>query len=162
MDHMLTHLSLHGLFDLRMIARGDLQVDPHHTIEDIAITLGQAFRQALGERQGITRMASVHVPMDDTLALVAVDFSGRAYTVFEANWIAPSVGGIPSTLFEHFFSSFASAAGCNLHAKILYSRDDHHQVEALFKALARALNMATRINIHRAGQVPSTKGTLVA
>lgn len=161
LDHMLTHLAFHGHFDLTVNARGDLQVDPHHTIEDIALTLGQAFRQALGERHGIRRMASAHVPMDDTLALVAIDFSGRPYTVFEADWIASSVGGIPSTLFEHFFLSFANSAGCNLHAKIFYSHDDHHQAEALFKALARVLYIATRVDSIREDQVPSTKGTLV-
>jgi imidazoleglycerol-phosphate dehydratase len=160
LDHMLTHLAVHGLFDLSVQATGDLHIDNHHTMEDVALTLGQAFDQALGDRKGIIRMGDCFAPMDETLAHVAVDLSGRPYTVFQADWHDPSVGNIPTTLFAHFFESFAVTSRCNLHARILYGRDDHHQAEALFKALARALDMATQMDPRRAGVVPSTKGTL--
>jgi imidazoleglycerol-phosphate dehydratase len=159
LDHMLTHLAVHGLFDLEVHAHGDLHIDVHHTLEDVALTLGSAFSKALGERSGITRMGTATAPMDETLATVSVDCSGRPYTVFQAEWNAPEVGGIPVTLFAHFFESFAVNAGINLHASVLYGRDDHHKAEALFKALARALDAATRIDPRRLG-VPSTKGTL--
>ena len=119
-----------------------------------------AFRQALGERKGITRMGSFIVPMDESLARVVVDFSGRPYAVFKGEWTLPSVGGIPNTLFAHFFESFAQTAGCNLHTDIEYGRDDHHKAEALFKAFGRALDQAVRIDLRRAGNVPSSKGIL--
>jgi imidazoleglycerol-phosphate dehydratase len=159
-DHMLTHLAVHGLFDLDIHAQGDLHIDVHHTVEDVALAIGESFRQALGERQGIVRMGSAYVPMDEALAFVAVDLSGRPYTVFEGSWHSPDVGGIPTSLFQHFLESFAANARCNLHARLLYGRDDHHQAEALFKALARALDAATSLDPRRAGSVPSTKGTL--
>jgi len=160
LDHMLHHLAVHGLFDLELQARGDLHVDPHHTLEDCALALGQAFDQALGSRQGIVRMASYYVPMDDALAFIAVDLSGRPYTVIQAEWTAPLLGNIPTSLFLHFFESLAVTARCNLHARLLYGRDDHHKVEALFKALARALEAATRLDPRRGEVVPSTKGRL--
>jgi imidazoleglycerol-phosphate dehydratase len=160
LDHMLTHLAVHGLFDLDIHARGDLHVDVHHTVEDIALALGESFRQALGDRQGIVRMASTYVPMDEAMAFVAVDLSGRPYTVFEGSWHSPQVGGIPTSLFQHFLESFATNARCNLHARLVSGRDDHHQAEALFKALARALDAAASLDPRRAGSVPSTKGTL--
>jgi imidazoleglycerol-phosphate dehydratase len=160
LDHMLTHLAVHGLFDLNVQARGDLHIDPHHTVEDVALAVGQAFDQALGDRKGIVRMADSFVPMDETLAHVAIDLSGRPYAVIQASWHTPYVGNIPTTLFAHFFESFAVTARCNLHARILYGRDDHHQAEALFKAWARALDAATRIDQRRASDIPSTKGTL--
>jgi imidazoleglycerol-phosphate dehydratase len=160
MDHMLTHLAVHGLFDLSVQARGDLEVDAHHTIEDIALVLGQTFDQALGDRKGIFRMADCFTPMDETLAHVAIDLSGRPYAVIQAEWQTPYIGNIPTTLFPHFFESFAITARCNLHARILYGRDDHHQAEALFKAWARALDQATQIDPRRANSIPSTKGTL--
>jgi imidazoleglycerol-phosphate dehydratase len=160
LDHMLAHLAVHGLFDITLKAVGDLHVDPHHTVEDVALCLGQAFDQALNDRKGIVRMAHAYAPMDETLAFVAVDFSGRPYTVMQAEWHTPAVGGIPTSLIPHFFESFAVTARCTLHARILYGRDDHHQAEALFKALARALDAATQIDPRRAGQVPSTKGNL--
>ena len=160
LDHMLTHLAVHGLFDLTVQAKGDLEVDNHHTVEDIAIVLGQAFDQALGDRRGIFRMADCFAPMDETLAHVAVDLSGRPYAVIQAAWHTPYVGHIPTTLFPHFFESFAVTARCNLHARVLYGRDDHHQAEALFKAWARALDQATQIDPRRAKDIPSTKGTL--
>ena len=159
LDHMLTHLAMHGLFDLTVNAGGDLQVDEHHTVEDVALVLGQAFAEALGDKKGIVRMGSAYAPMDETLAFVALDLSGRPYCVVEAEWAAPSVGGIATSLFAHFFESFAVTARCNLHARVLYGRDDHHKAEALFKAFARALDDATRLDPRREG-VPSTKGTL--
>ena len=162
LDHMLTHIAVHGLFDLDVQAQGDLHIDVHHTVEDVALALGQAFAQALGDRAGIVRMAAAYAPMDETLARVAVDLSGRPYAVIEANWHAPSVGNIPTTLFPHFLESFAMTARCNLHAQVLAGRDDHHQAEALFKALARALDAATQIDPRRGGVIPSTKGTLNA
>ena len=160
LDHMLVQVAVHGLFDLSLRAEGDLQIDPHHTLEDVALSLGLAFRQALGERKGIVRMAVFAVPMDESLARVVVDFSGRPYAVFSGEWTLPMVGGIPNTLFAHFFESFAQTAGCNLHTEIIYGRDDHHKAEALFKAFGRALDQAVRIDPRRAGAVPSSKGIL--
>jgi imidazoleglycerol-phosphate dehydratase len=160
LDHMLTHLAVHGLFDLSVLARGDLEVDTHHTVEDIALVLGQAFDQALADRKGIFRMADCFAPMDETLAHVAVDLSGRPYAIIQAEWHTPYVGNIPTTLFPHFLESFAITARCNLHARVVYGRDDHHQAEALFKALARALDQATQIDRRRTNDIPSTKGTL--
>ena len=160
LDHMLTHLAVHGLFDLFIQARGDLEVDTHHTMEDVALVLGQAFDVALGDRKGVIRMAHAFAPMDETLAHVAVDLSGRPYAVIQAEWHTPYIGNIPTTLFPHFFESFSVTARCNLHARILYGRDDHHQAEALFKAWARALDTATQLDPRRAGAIPSTKGTL--
>jgi imidazoleglycerol-phosphate dehydratase len=160
LDHMLDHVAVHGLFDLTLSARGDLHIDSHHTIEDCALALGQAFAQALGERKGIGRMGSAYVPMDEALAFVALDLSGRPYAVFEAEWRAPMIGQLPASLVGHFFESLAMAARMNLHARVLYSRDDHHQAEALFKALGRALDAASQLDPRRAGAVPSTKGTL--
>lgn len=160
LDHMLHHIAVHGLFDLALQAHGDLDVDPHHTVEDCALVLGQAFDQALGDRSGIVRMGQGTVPMDDALALVVIDLSGRPYTVVQADWHTPYIGGIPTSLFPHFFESFAVTARCNLHARILAGRDDHHQAEALFKALGRALDQATRIDPRRGQSIPSTKGTL--
>ena len=160
LDHMLTHLAVHGMFDLTIQAKGDLHVDVHHTLEDVALAIGQAFDAALADRRGIIRMGDCFAPMDESLAHVAVDLSGRPYAVIQAEWHTPYVGNIPTTLFPHFFESFSATARCNLHARVLYGRDDHHQAEALFKAGARALDIATRIDPRRAGEVPSTKGTL--
>lgn len=159
-DHMLTHIAVHGLFDLEVKAQGDLEVDFHHTIEDCAIVLGQAIDKALENRQGITRMASAYIPMDEALAFVALDLSGRPYPVIQAEWRTPAIHGIPTSLFTHFFESLAMNMRANLHARTLYGRDDHHQAEALFKALGRALCEATRIDPRRLGNIPSTKGTL--
>ena len=159
LDHMLHHIAVHGLFDLTIKAVGDLHVDEHHTIEDVALVLGQAFAEALGDKKGIVRTAHAYVPMDETLALVALDLSGRPYSVIEVEWRTPAVGGITTTLFEHFFESFAVTARCNLHARVLYGRDDHHKAEALFKALGRALDAATQDDPRRV-VIPSTKGTL--
>ena len=160
LDHMLSHVAVHGLFDLELKARGDLHVDIHHTMEDCALVLGQAFDQALGDRAGIVRMGSAYVPMDESLAFVCVDLSGRPYSVVQAEWNGPNVGDIPTSLFPHFLESFAVTSRSNLHARILYGRDNHHQAEALFKALGRALEAATRVEPRRIGSIPSTKGSL--
>lgn len=160
LDHMLAHIAVHGLFDLTVKAKGDLHIDVHHTVEDVALALGAGFDQALGDRKGIVRMGSFYVPMDETLAFVALDLSGRSYAVIEAEWGMAPVGDIPTSLFPHFFESFAITSRSNLHARILYGRDDHHKAEALFKALARALDAATRLDPRRAGNIPSTKGNL--
>jgi imidazoleglycerol-phosphate dehydratase len=160
LDHMMNHLAVHGLFDLSLQAKGDLHIDLHHTVEDVALALGQTFDKALDDRKGIVRMGDCFAPMDETLAHVAIDLSGRPYSVIQAEWHTPYIGNIPTTLFHHFFESFAITARCNLHGRVLYGRDDHHQAEALFKAWARALDAATQIDSRRAGIVPSTKGTL--
>jgi len=160
LDHLLTHVAVHGLFDLTVKAAGDLHIDAHHTIEDTALVLGQALAEALGDKKGIVRMGSAYVPMDEALAFVAVDLSGRPYAVVEAAWHGPAVGQFPTSLVAHFVESFAVTAKANVHARILYGRDDHHQAEALFKALGRALDAATQIDPRRTGSVPSTKGTL--
>jgi len=160
LDHMLAHLAMHGLFDLTLKATGDLHVDSHHTVEDAALCLGQAFAEALGDKKGLVRMAHAYIPMDESLAFVAVDLSGRPYTVVQAEWHTPLVGGVATSLIPHFFESFATAARCTVHARLLYGRDDHHQAEALFKALGRALDAATQIDPRRAGMIPSTKGIL--
>jgi len=160
LDHMLAHLAVHGLFDLTVQASGDLHIDPHHMVEDVALTLGQAFDRALGDRAGIVRIGSATVPMDEALAFVAVDLSGRPYAVTEMAWAGPAVGGLPVTLIPHFFESLAITARANVHARVLYGRDGHHKAEALFKALGRALDGATRPDPRRRGAVPSTKGTL--
>lgn len=160
LDHMLSHLAVHGLFDLTLAAQGDLHVDAHHTVEDIALALGSAFDQALGDRRGIVRMGAAYVPMDESLGFVAVDLSGRPYAVIQVEWSGPSVGTIPVTLLTHFFESFAVAARANVHTRVLYGRDDHHKAEALFKALGRALDVATQLDPRRGAAIPSTKGVL--
>ncbi len=160
LDHMLHHVAVHGLFDLSITASGDLEVDPHHLVEDVAISLGQALDAALGDRRGITRMGMAMVPMDDTLVRVVIDLSGRPYPVFDADFTAPAVGGIPSSLFRHVFESIAFNGRLNLHAAVLYGYDDHHKAEALFKALGRALAEAVALDPRRG--MPSTKGTLTA
>ena len=161
LDHMLTLFAGHGLFDVSVSAAGDLHIDDHHTAEDVMICLGKAVDQALGSRQGITRTAHSFVPMDESLALVAIDLSGRPYCVFEADFVTPALGQLSTDLLFHLFESFAIHARMNLHAKVFYGRNDHHKVEALFKALARALDAATQLDPRR-GDVPSTKGTLTA
>jgi imidazoleglycerol-phosphate dehydratase len=158
-DHMLTHVAHHGLFDLTVRTEGDLHVDPHHTIEDVAIVLGRAIDQALGERVGIARMGCACVPMDEALARVVIDLSGRPYAVVEAEFSAPSIGQMPTSLVAHVLESLAVHARMNLHAHVLYGRDDHHKAEALFKALGRALRQAVAPDPRRTG-VASTKGTL--
>jgi len=160
LDHLLRHVAVHGLLDLQLTAQGDLEVDSHHTVEDCALALGRAIDQALGERAGIVRIASAYAPMDETLAFVSLDLSGRAYAVVQVEWHSPAIGSLPTSLVTHFLESLAAAARCNLHARVLYGRDDHHQAEALFKALGRALDEAARLDPRRQGMIPSTKGSL--
>lgn len=159
-DHMLEQIAVHGLFDLTLKAEGDLQIDPHHTVEDCGLVLGTAFRQALGDKAGIVRTASAFVPMDEALGQLIVDFSGRPYSVVKTAWSSTSVGGMPTSLLEHFFESFATASASNLHLIVHYGRDNHHMAEALFKAMARAISAAVQIDPRRSGSIPSTKGVL--
>jgi imidazoleglycerol-phosphate dehydratase len=156
-DHLLAQLAQHGLFDIKLSATGN---DQHHLIEDVAICLGKAFGEALGQKQGIVRMANAFVPMDDALAVVVVDISGRGYTVLDLPFADNDMAGFPTDLIRHFLESFTLEARLNLHAKILYGANDHHKAEALFKALGRALDAATRIDKRLAGELPTTKGLL--
>lgn len=161
LDHMLTLLAGHGLFDLAVTCQGDLHIDDHHTAEDVFICLGRALDQALGDRAGIVRTAHSYVPMDESLARVAIDLGGRPYCIFEADFVTPKVGELGTDLIFHLFESLAIHGRLNLHAHVLYGRNDHHKVEALFKALARALDAAAQRDPRRIG-APSTKGTLTA
>lgn len=159
LDHMLTALAVHGLFDLTVQATGDLHIDSHHTIEDVGIVLGQAIDQALRGRVGIQRMGSAYVPMDEALAFVALDISGRAHTIFSATWATPAIGQFPTDLVHHFFESVAVHGRLTLHAEVVRGRNDHHKAEALFKALARALRQAVELDERRVG-VASSKGVI--
>lgn len=156
-DHLLVQLARHGAFNLKIAATG---ADPHHLVEDVAICLGRALNQALGEKRGIVRMAHAVVPMDDALALVAVDISGRGYFISEVSFADKTMADLPSGLVTHFLESLALEARINLHAKILWGTDDHHKAEAIFKALARALDSATRFDPRISGRVPSTKDVI--
>ncbi|MFQ5878599.1 MAG: imidazoleglycerol-phosphate dehydratase HisB [Dehalococcoidia bacterium] len=162
LDHLLEQLAHHGLLDLTVTAEGDLERDPHHMVEDVAIALGHALDQALGQRLGIVRMGHAIVPLDEALALVAVDLSGRGFAAVAAEFTGPRLGQLPTQLIAHFLSTFAVAGRLNLHARLLAGHDDHHRAEAIFKALARSLAMAVQLDVRRRGQVPSTKGTLEA
>lgn len=159
LDHMLDLFARHGLFDLEVSCRGDLQIDDHHTVEDIAICLGQAFREALGEKKGITRFGSAYVPMDETLARAVVDLSGRAYLVYRVENTRERIGAFSTELAEHFWHSFAEHARCNLHIEVFYGRNQHHILEAGFKSTARALSQAVSRDARIEG-VMSTKGVL--
>ena len=156
-DHLLSQLAQHGVFDLKISANSD---DQHHLVEDVAICLGRALGEALGEKRGIVRMANATVPMDDALATVAVDISGRAYSVLDLPFTDNDMAGFPTDLIRHFLESFATEARLNLHVKVVYGVNDHHKAEALFKALGRALDMATRIDERISGELPSTKELL--
>ncbi len=160
LDHMLTLWAKHGLFDLTVQANGDLHIDEHHTAEDTCICLGRALDEALGERRGLVRTAHSFVPMDEALALVAVDLGGRPYCVVQASFVTPRVGQLGTDLIVHLLESIAVHGRLNLHAQVLYGHNDHHKIEAIFKALGRALDAATRIDQRLAGAVPSTKGVL--
>ena len=160
-DHMLEQIARHGLFDLDIRTVGDLHIDTHHTVEDTAIALGQAFAKALGDRAGITRYGHATVPMDETLSRVALDISGRPYLVWRVAFTQPRLGALDTELISHVFHSFAQHAGITLHAENLYGCNNHHIAESLFKALARALRQAVAIDPGQQGRVPSTKGTLV-
>lgn len=159
-DHMLTLFAKHGLFDLEVAAQGDLHVDFHHTVEDTGIVLGQAVKQALGAKTGLVRYGCAYLPMDETLARVVIDLSGRAYVEYRAPQQADPIGGAFSfQLVEEFIRAFAHNLAANVHVEILYGRDSHHMAEAIFKGLARALDQATRIDPRVTG-VPSTKEVL--
>lgn len=159
-DHLLDGFARHGLFDLSVECAGDLQIDEHHSVEDIAICLGQAIDQSLGDKAGVTRTAHAYVPMDEALAFVALDLSGRPFHALRFAWNTPMIGGLACDLVEHVFETLAIHARMNLHARIEYGRNDHHKAEALFKALARALDAASRIDPRLAGAIPSTKGVI--
>ena len=159
LDHMLTLLAKHGLFDLTVKCNGDVHVDAHHTTEDIGICLGMAFDQALGDKKGITRYGHMVLPMEETLVTVAVDLSGRNYVVFQAPMPSEKIGEFDSELVEDFWYAFASNSKCNYHTLLHYGRNTHHIAEAIFKASARALRIATSIDARQTG-VPSTKGVL--
>ena len=160
LDHMLESLARHGHFDLRVVAEGDLHVDQHHTTEDVAICLGRALSDALGDRGGVRRFGHAIVPLDEALALVAVDLSGRGTAEIDVPLTSEQIGAFRSEMLPHFLDSFAREGRLSLHVRLLAGRNDHHKVEAAFKALARALDDATQRDPRLAGQVPSTKGSL--
>lgn len=156
-DHMLTHIAQHGLFDIKLKASG---WDQHHLVEDVAIALGQALNKALGGKKGIARMGHAIVPMDEAMAMVVVDISGRGYAILDVPFKRKRIGDLDSDVVSHFLETFAVEAKMNLHAKVFYGTDDHHKAEAVFKALGRALDDATSIDPRIAGKVPSTKGMI--
>jgi imidazoleglycerol-phosphate dehydratase len=156
-DHLLSQTARHGLFDIKLYASGD---DVHHIVEDVAICLGRAFGEALGGKRGIVRMADAVVPMDETLVTMAVDISGRGYAVLNLPFSGSEISGLPTEMVKHFLESFAVEAKLNLHASIVCGGNDHHKAEALFKALGRVLDTATRIDGRIAGELPSTKAYL--
>jgi imidazoleglycerol-phosphate dehydratase len=159
-DHMLELFTRHGGFDLTLKAKGDLDVDQHHTVEDVGIVLGEAVLKALGDRKGINRAGYFVMPMDETLAVAAIDLSGRPHAVVNLKVKAPTVGDLQTELVHDFFDGFASAARANVHVKVLYGRSSHHHVEAVFKAFARALRVACARDARLAKMLPSTKGLL--
>ncbi|MGE0127102.1 MAG: imidazoleglycerol-phosphate dehydratase HisB [Blastocatellales bacterium] len=159
LDHMLDLLARHGLFDLEVTCKGDLHIDDHHSVEDIAICLGQAFAEALGDKKGIVRYGAAYVPMDETLARAVVDLSGRYYLIYKVQNTRDKVGTFSVELAEHFWHSFAEHCKCNLHIEVFYGRNQHHIIEAVFKSSARALSQAVRIDDRIKG-VMSTKGTI--
>ena len=160
LDHMIEQFSRHSLIDVTLRVKGDLHVDQHHTTEDSAIALGQAILNALGDKGGIMRYGNAYAPMDETLARVALDISGRPYLVWDATFTQPRLGEFDTELFKHWFHSLADAAGLTLHAHILHGENNHHIAEGLFKALARAMRQAVEVDPRKGGAVPSTKGLL--
>ena len=159
LDHMLTLFSVHGFFDLRIKATGDLDVDAHHTVEDIGICLGKAFSEALGNRAGIRRYGDASIPMDEALATVTLDLSNRPFLVYDAPQMADRTGDFETALVPEFLRAFCQNGGITLHVRVLYGSNAHHMIEAAFKALGRALDMAASFDPRRAG-VPSSKGAL--
>lgn len=160
LDHMLELFTKHGGFDLELRAKGDLDVDQHHTVEDVGIVLGECFREALGDKRGINRAGYFIMPLDETLAVAAVDLSGRPYLVCDARFRRRLVGDLQTELVEDFFQGFAVHAKANVHLKLLYGRSTHHAVEALFKSFARAMKMAVSMDARMKKEMPSTKGLL--
>jgi imidazoleglycerol-phosphate dehydratase len=160
LDHFLTLFARHGLFDLTVAAQGDLHIDEHHTVEDVAICLGQALGRALGDRRGIRRTAHAVVPMDEALATVAVDIGGRSYCVLNGTFTGPAVGGLSTELVWHFFDSLSREARLNIHILLHYGRNTHHEIEAIFKAFARALDAATMHDPRLGDALPTTKGRI--
>lgn len=160
LDHMLEQLSRHGLMDLTLNAKGDLHIDQHHTTEDSGIAIGTAFKQALGDRKGITRYAHAYIPMDETLSRVAIDISGRPYLVWRVEFTKHKIGEMDTELFKEWFQAFAFAAGVTLHVENLYGENNHHIIESCFKGLARAIRAAAAIDLRAKDAIPSTKGTL--
>ena len=158
-DHMLDLFAKHGGFDLTVRCNGDLEIDDHHTVEDVGIALGQAIREALSDKAHIARYGHAYVPMDEALARAVIDLSGRFYVHFDAAFDRPTVGGLATEMVEHFWYSVAEHAQCNLHLTVLHGRNTHHKIEALFKAAARALREAVHRDVAQA-KMPSTKGTL--
>jgi len=159
-DHMLDLLARHSRIDITVKAVGDLNVDFHHTVEDVGIALGQAVKQALGDMAGITRYASIHMPMDETLTRVVIDISGRPVLVFKAAFLTQKIGEFDTELVREWFNAFAGNAGVTLHVETLYGENSHHIAESCFKGLARALRAAVAIDPRNGGEVPSTKGQL--
>lgn len=159
-DHMLDQLGRHGRLGLRIEARGDLEIDAHHTVEDTGIAVGEAIAEALGDKRGIRRYGDALVPMEESLARVALDISGRPLLVYEADISAETVGQFETGLTEEFLQALARAAGLTLHVHLLYGRNAHHSIEAIFKSLARALSDAVSLDPRGHGEIPSTKGTL--
>ncbi|WP_230291706.1 imidazoleglycerol-phosphate dehydratase HisB [Croceicoccus sp. Ery5] len=162
LDHMVEQFSRHSLIDVKLHVDGDLHVDQHHTVEDSAIALGEAILQALGEKRGITRYGQAYSPMDETLARVVLDISGRPYLVWKAGFSQPRLGEMDTELFEHWFHSISQAAGVTLHIELLYGQNNHHIVEAIYKGFARAMRAAVEIDPRKGDAVPSTKGMLGA
>ena len=160
LDHMLEQLSRHSLIDLDVAIAGDLHIDEHHTVEDSALAIGAALAQALGDKRGIRRYGDALSPMDETLTRVALDISGRPWLVWKTAFTIQRLGGIDTELFEHWFHSFAQAAGITLHVETLYGHNNHHIIESAYKGLARALRAAVEIDPRKADAVPSTKGVL--
>ena len=162
-NHMLDAFARHGVFDLDVAATGDIEIDGHHTVEDVGLTLGAAFKTALGDRAGLVRYGWATIPMDETLVTCAVDFCGRPAFVWNVDGLAGRwVGGFDCDLAREFFAAFASRAECNLHVLLHYGQNAHHIIEAIFKAFARACDAGSRIDARLLGQIPSTKGTLIA
>ena len=160
LDHMLEQLSRHSLMDLAVRTKGDLHIDGHHTTEDTGLAIGQAIREALGDRAGIVRYGSALVPMDETLTRVALDLSDRPYLIWKVKFSRPKLGEMDTELFREWFQALSQAAGITLHVEVLYGENNHHMVESCFKALARSLRQAMEIDPRRAGAIPSTKGVL--
>lgn len=161
-DHMLDQLARHSLIDISVAAKGDLHIDQHHTVEDVGIALGQALREALGERAGIARYADVHLPMDETLTRCAIDVSGRPFLVFKVEFSRAKIGAFDSELVPEFFQALAQNAGITLHVETLYGRNNHHIAETCFKAVARAFRAAVAVDPRQKGRIPSTKGSLTS